>query len=137
MADLLLFIHFFTLHQSARASFPSQPQPLRNFSSSITSFAVAGVPSCKALSFTTSPVNRSHSGTFPPRSLRSLWRRFLRSKHCHSLLPQSTAAPPELFLLAHCVRCGGGSFVPRLTGEVVLQHFSQRKTGVVTKLAWL
>ena len=33
----------------------------------------------KALSFTPYPVNRSPSGTFPPRSLRSLWRRFLRA----------------------------------------------------------
>ena len=29
-------------------------------------------------------------------------------------------SPPELFLLALFVRCGGGSFVPRLTGEGIV-----------------
>ena len=49
---------------------------------------------------------------------------------CLNSYPQSTAAPPELFLLALFVRCGGGSFVPRLTGEGLLHAFSLTKTGV-------
>ena len=59
-------------------TFPDQPQPLWNFSSSLTLFAVAEVPAFKVLLIISSPINRSLSGTFPPRSLCSLWRRFLR-----------------------------------------------------------
>ena len=45
------------------------------------------------------------------------------------ILPRSTAAPPELFLPALFVRCGGGSCVARLAGEGLRIGQSEHRRG--------